>query len=118
MKLLDNGAQDFIVKPFAEKDLLVRVRNLIEAHQALAQVDGLRRAAESANRAKDEFLAMLGHELRNPLSPIVTALQLMKLRGRRDPSERARSSSARSRTWCGWSTTCSTSRGSRAARSS
>ena len=43
-----------------------------------------RRAAESlleANRSKDEFLAMLGHELRNPLSPIVTALQLLKLRG-------------------------------------
>ncbi|HZS35914.1 MAG TPA: ATP-binding protein [Polyangia bacterium] len=38
-------------------------------------------AAEKANRAKDEFLAMLGHELRNPLAPIVTALQLMKLRG-------------------------------------
>ncbi|MYM24907.1 response regulator [Duganella sp. FT135W] len=40
-----------------------------------------KRAAESANRAKDEFLAMLGHELRNPLAPIVTALQLMRLRG-------------------------------------
>jgi len=43
-----------------------------------------RRAAEAlreANRSKDEFLAMLGHELRNPLSPIVTALQLLKLRG-------------------------------------
>ncbi len=39
-----------------------------------------------ANRAKDEFLAMLGHELRNPLSPIVTALQLMKLRGDGRPS--------------------------------
>ena len=38
-------------------------------------------AAEQANRAKDEFLAMLGHELRNPLAPIVTALQLLKLRG-------------------------------------
>ena len=37
--------------------------------------------AEDANRAKDEFLAMLGHELRNPLAPILTALQLMKLRG-------------------------------------
>ena len=36
--------------------------------------------AESANRAKDEFLAMLGHELRNPLSPILTALELMRLR--------------------------------------
>ncbi len=39
-----------------------------------------RREAESANRAKDEFLAMLGHELRNPLAPIVTALELMRLR--------------------------------------
>jgi PAS domain S-box-containing protein len=35
---------------------------------------------KSANQAKDEFLAMLGHELRNPLSPIVTALQLMRMR--------------------------------------
>lgn len=42
---------------------------------------GLLGAAEAANRAKDEFLAMLGHELRNPLSPIVTALEVMKLRG-------------------------------------
>ncbi|HEY0555859.1 MAG TPA: ATP-binding protein [Thermoanaerobaculia bacterium] len=81
VKLLDDGAQDFIVKPFSEKDLLVRVRNLILAQQAREQVDGLREAAESANRAKDEFLAMLGHELRNPLSPILTALQLMKLQG-------------------------------------
>ncbi len=40
-----------------------------------------RRQLEIANRAKDEFLAMLGHELRNPLAPITTALQLMKLRG-------------------------------------
>ncbi len=40
-----------------------------------------RAAAEAASRAKDEFLAMLGHELRNPLAPISTAVQLMKLRG-------------------------------------
>jgi PAS domain S-box-containing protein len=38
------------------------------------------KVAEAANRAKDEFLAVLGHELRNPLAPIVTAVQLMKLR--------------------------------------
>jgi PAS domain S-box-containing protein len=40
-----------------------------------------RLAAEQSSRAKDEFLAMLGHELRNPLAPIVSALQLLKLRG-------------------------------------
>jgi len=40
-----------------------------------------REQAEAGSRAKDEFLAVLGHELRNPLSPILTALELMKLRG-------------------------------------
>jgi signal transduction histidine kinase len=39
-----------------------------------------REQAENASRAKDEFMAMLGHELRNPLSPMLTALQLMRLR--------------------------------------
>jgi PAS domain S-box-containing protein len=34
-----------------------------------------------ADRRKDEFLAVLGHELRNPLAPIVTALDLLELRG-------------------------------------
>jgi signal transduction histidine kinase len=32
------------------------------------------RALAESSRIKDEFLAMLGHELRNPLAPIVTAL--------------------------------------------
>jgi PAS domain S-box-containing protein len=48
-----------------------------------------RAEAEAASRAKDEFIAMLSHELRNPLSPILTALQLMKLRGI-DAAERER----------------------------
>ncbi len=56
----------------------VRARSALEVSRA--EADGARRAAESANRAKDEFLAMLGHELRNPLAPIITALELMRLR--------------------------------------
>jgi signal transduction histidine kinase len=40
-----------------------------------------RNTAEAANRAKDEFLAMLGHELRNPLSAITGAAQILQLPG-------------------------------------
>ena len=57
----------------------VRARQVLERSQAEHQK--LLQDLEAASRAKDEFLAMLGHELRNPLSPIATALQLMKLRG-------------------------------------
>ena len=39
------------------------------------------KTAREATRQRDAFLAVLGHELRNPLSPMLTALQLMRLRG-------------------------------------
>jgi len=39
------------------------------------------KTAMEASRQKDAFFAVLGHELRNPLSPMLTALQLMRLRG-------------------------------------
>jgi signal transduction histidine kinase/ActR/RegA family two-component response regulator len=48
---------------------------------ARAHAERARGQAESANAAKDEFLAMLGHELRNPLAPISTSLELMNLKG-------------------------------------
>ncbi len=38
-------------------------------------------SAELSSRTKDEFLAMLGHELRNPLAPISIALEIMRMRG-------------------------------------
>lgn len=48
------------------------------------------RAAElaAADKRKDEFLAMLAHELRNPLAPILNAVQLMRARGSDDPTLR------------------------------
>jgi len=48
--------------------------------EAMAESERLNVDLNLSSRIKDEFLAMLGHELRNPLAPIVTALKLMKLR--------------------------------------
>jgi signal transduction histidine kinase len=42
-------------------------------------------ALKEADRHKDEFLAMLAHELRNPLAPIRNAVHLMKLKSLGDP---------------------------------
>lgn len=72
---------------FSNEDLALLTELAQKAALALdnarlyADAEHARREAELANRAKDEFLAMLGHELRNPLAPIVTALELMELRG-------------------------------------
>ena len=48
---------------------------------ARRELERAREVAESATRAKDEFLALLGHELRNPLAPILTAIHLLRMRG-------------------------------------
>src|SRR5262245_28887591 len=46
---------------------------------------------QEANHRKDEFLAMLAHELRNPLAPIRTAVQLLRLKELTEPHrQRAR----------------------------
>src|SRR5579884_869079 len=49
-------------------DRLRRARRRVEQHAA---------ALAEADRRKDDFLAMLGHELRNPLAPIRTAVRLL-----------------------------------------
>jgi PAS domain S-box-containing protein len=67
-------ASDSVARQLAEAE---HHRVLMQTH---AEREQLLASLEHAGRAKDEFLAMLGHELRNPLSPIVTALQLLRMR--------------------------------------
>ena len=69
---------------FGMMAVAIDVTEQVRARRALEQTNKERAHlladAEAAGRAKDEFLAMLGHELRNPLAPIVTSLQLMKMK--------------------------------------
>ena len=57
---------------------------------ALSYERTARRAAEASNRRKDQFVATVAHELRQPLTPMLMALDLMKRRVSRDHGERAR----------------------------
>ncbi|MBX9584219.1 MAG: PAS domain-containing protein [Gemmataceae bacterium] len=63
------------------------------AHRAAVAVENTRlyQALRDADRRKDEFLATLAHELRNPLAPIRNGLQIMRLaKGGREAVETAR----------------------------
>ncbi|HVK86931.1 MAG TPA: ATP-binding protein [Kofleriaceae bacterium] len=68
--------------PSADEDCVVAIcTDVTEQVLAGKRLEVLAAEAHAANRTKDEFLAMLGHELRNPLSPILTSLDVMRLRG-------------------------------------
>ena len=62
---------------------------LAAQQEAEQQLRGLNDALSDADRRKDEFLATLSHELRNPLAPMRSALEVLKL-GRADGPPPAR----------------------------
>nr|WP_307728634.1 response regulator [Massilia solisilvae] len=105
LKAYQRGAVDFLFTPVIPQILQAKVSVFValanKNEQLRRQADKLsqrtseltatnrqlvremeeRRAAERKSHAKDEFLAMLGHELRNPLSAISSAAALLGLPG-------------------------------------
>jgi len=78
--------------PSTREELITEVEfvrsTLVQAaeqrEKLLAQHKHARELADFSNRAKDEFLAMLGHELRNPLGAISNAVSVLNLKGQQD----------------------------------
>ena len=66
----------------AAGDVVMWIGSNTDIHEQLQAANELRSLASSlaeADRRKDEFLALLAHELRNPLAPISNALQILRM---------------------------------------
>lgn len=89
------GANDFVNKPFRPAELSARVENLSQmsraalasrmsereqAEVALATAHDATREAHAHISQKDRYIGILGHDLRNPLSAIITAAKLMEMK--------------------------------------
>jgi two-component system, sensor histidine kinase len=86
-KGLDGGADAYLTQPFEATELIATVRSLMRLRHAERE---MRRKAEElaeADKRKDEFLAMLAHELRNPLAAITTAVGILDRRPAPDEKE-------------------------------
>ncbi|MEP7313924.1 MAG: hybrid sensor histidine kinase/response regulator [Pseudomonadota bacterium] len=64
-------------KPTSARTLLSAVQTALRARQRQYQIRDVEAALRTESRHKDEFLAMLAHELRNPLASIRNASELM-----------------------------------------
>ncbi len=101
-----SGAVDYLHKPVNPSVLRSKVAVFAELHKKRRALEGANRALKDlnesldrrvterttallesearlleANRRKDEFLATLAHELRNPLAPVRNAVEVLRLRG-------------------------------------
>jgi signal transduction histidine kinase len=93
-----SGAVDYVPVPVVPEILRAKVKIFAELYRKTralevlnaelerrveartAELEATTAALREADRRKDEFLAMLAHELRNPLAPIRTAVQLLRLK--------------------------------------
>jgi signal transduction histidine kinase/ActR/RegA family two-component response regulator len=66
-------------------DASARPARVVGVGMDITRRRGSEEALRQADRRKDEFLAMLAHELRNPLAPILNATQVLRLRAPDDP---------------------------------
>ena len=82
------GNVTLLERPTRVTTLLSAAQTAIRARARQYQIRGhlaerqkTEQALRTADRRKDEFLATLGHELRNPLAPISNSLEILKLSG-------------------------------------
>ncbi len=87
------GNVTLLERPIRVAALVSSVKSALRARERQYELrdhiqrrEAIERALREADQRKDEFLATLGHELRNPLASILTGLELIRLAGLTQPS--------------------------------
>ena len=76
-----------VERPVRIAALRSTVRAAVRARERQYQTRAYLREREEADQRKDEFLAMLAHELRNPLAPIRNTISILRLSGKQPASQ-------------------------------
>jgi signal transduction histidine kinase len=84
---LDSGADAYLTEPFEPAELVATVKSLLRLRHAERELRQRADQLAEADRRKDEFLAMLAHELRNPLAAIMTAIGILERKPTTDSKE-------------------------------
>nr|WP_255672032.1 response regulator [Corallococcus sp. AS-1-6] len=71
------GADVYLTQPFDPEELIATVNSVLRLRRVEREALANAARLEEADRKKDEFLAMLAHELRNPLAAISLAVQML-----------------------------------------
>jgi len=84
------GNVSVLHRPLSLDTLISNVSAALRARRRQYQVRDLLWQREEQERRREEFLAMLAHELRNPLAPIRTGLEVLRLTDSKDVATRMR----------------------------
>lgn len=88
---LKMGADAYLAQPYESTELLAVLSSLVKLKQAEGELRQRADVLAEADRRKDEFLAMLAHELRNPLAAITASFAIVDRRApENDVEQRAR----------------------------
>jgi two-component system, sensor histidine kinase len=82
---LDCGADTYLTEPVENAELVATVRALMRLYEREEENRQLLAQLREADRQKDDFLAILAHELRNPLHPIRGAVEMLRTHTQLDP---------------------------------
>jgi len=84
---LEGGADGYLSQPFEQAELIATCRSLLRLAETERQLRATAATLREEDRRKDELLAMLAHELRNPLSAIAVSLPFIEQGAARTPGE-------------------------------